>query len=65
MDIKIPANTAATVYLPCSNPETIKENGIPAGLAPGIEFKRCENNTAIYNIHSGKYHFTMPYKLSK
>lgn len=65
MDIKIPANTVATVYLPCSNPETIKENDISAGLAPGIEFERCENNTAIYTIQSGKYHFTLPYKLSK
>jgi len=65
MDIKIPANTVATVYLPCSKPETIKENHISAGLAPGVEFERCENNTAIYNIQSGKYHFTLPYKLSK
>ena len=65
MDIKIPANTVATVYLPCSNPETIKENNISVGLAPCVEFERCENNTAIYNIQSGKYHFTLPYKLSK
>jgi alpha-L-rhamnosidase len=65
MDIKIPANTAATVYLPCSNPETIKESNISAGLAPGIKFVRCKNSTTIYNIQSGKYHFTLPYKLTK
>jgi alpha-L-rhamnosidase len=59
MDIKIPANTTATVYLPCPDTNAIKENGISVHRAPGVEFVRCENNTAIYNIQSGKYHFTM------
>jgi len=63
MDIKIPANTTATVYLPCGKPEAIKENGISAGRALGVEFVRCQNNSATYNIQSGKYHFTLPYKL--
>jgi hypothetical protein len=61
MDIKVPANTTATVYLPCPDPKAIKENDISVSRVPGVEFVRCENNTAIYNIQSGKYHFTLPY----
>jgi alpha-L-rhamnosidase len=60
MDIEIPANSVATVYLPCSNPEAIKENNIPVAQSPGVKFLRYENNTAIYNIPSGKYHFALP-----
>jgi len=62
MDIHIPANTEATVYLPCSNPGSIKENNIPVDRVPGVEFERVENNAAIYTIQSGKYHFVLPYK---
>ena len=65
MDIEIPANTEATVHLPCSNPEAIKENNILASKVAGIEFERCENNASIYDIQSGKYHFILPYKPSK
>ena len=61
MDIEIPANSTAAVYLPCGNPETIKENDIAANHAQGVEFVRCENNASIYNIQSGAYHFALPY----
>jgi len=61
MDIEIPANTQATVYLPCTRPETIKENNIPVDRVIGIKFESCEHNASIYSMQSGKYHFVIPY----
>lgn len=60
MDVAIPANTVATVYLPCGHPESIKESNVPVGQAPGVQFERSENGTAIYTIESGTYHFEFP-----
>jgi alpha-L-rhamnosidase len=59
MDMMIPANADATVYLPCNSPEGIKEGGKPVGQAEGIEFVRYENNVAIYKVQSGTYQFTV------
>ncbi len=61
MDIDIPANTVATVYLPCTRPETIRENNIPVDQAAGVEFKRVEGNASVYRVQSGRYQFSLPY----
>jgi alpha-L-rhamnosidase len=62
LDMAIPANTTATVYLPCMTPEAIKEGNLPVDQAPGVEFVRREKNASIYRIQSGQYHFVVPYK---
>ncbi|MCF7974610.1 MAG: glycoside hydrolase family 78 protein [Phycisphaerae bacterium] len=65
MDIVIPANTVATVYVPCTRPDTIREGSLPAGQAPGVEFERREDNASLYRVQSGQYHFVMPYKTTE
>ncbi len=65
MDIEIPVNTEATVYLPCSDPETVKENNIPVNQVPGVTFESCKDNVSIYRVQSGQYHFVLPYKLAR
>jgi alpha-L-rhamnosidase len=65
IDIEIPANAVATVYLPSSSTDQIMESNRPVDGARGVEFVRCENQSAIYNLQSGKYQFVLPYKLTE
>ena len=64
MDIEIPANTVASVYLPCTDAGAIKEGNIPVAQVPGIEYDRRENNASIFTVPSGAYQFSMPVKQS-
>jgi hypothetical protein len=55
--ISIPANTSATVYVPTNSPETITEDGKPAGQGAGVKFLRVEGERAVYAVDSGTYEF--------
>ena len=55
--IAIPANTAATVYLPAKSIEHVFESGQFVSHADGVKFLRMENGRAVFNVGSGKYHF--------
>ena len=57
LDIEIPANTKATVFLPVSNADLVKENGVP--LAKDIQVTN-ETGYIGLKIGSGKYHFEIP-----
>jgi len=54
MDITVPANTTATVYVPGKN---ITEGGLPAAKAEGVTFLRMEKNKAVFKVESGTYEF--------
>jgi len=54
MDITVPVNTAATVYVPGKN---VTEGGLPAAEAEGVTFLRMEKNKAVFKVQSGKYEF--------
>ncbi len=58
MDITIPANTTATVYVPAKDAAGVAESGKPANSAEGVKFLRMENNAAVYAVGSGTYRFT-------
>ncbi|TWU45436.1 Bacterial alpha-L-rhamnosidase [Novipirellula aureliae] len=58
MQIEIPVNTVATVYLPCLDTEAIKESGQRIDQAEGVVFERIEKNAAIYRVESGRYEFS-------
>ena len=60
LDITIPANTTATVFLPARDPATVTESGHPAGLSEAVRLLRAEAETAVYAVGSGAYHFTAP-----
>ncbi|MBL7093841.1 family 78 glycoside hydrolase catalytic domain [candidate division KSB1 bacterium] len=57
-DISIPPNTTATIYVPASNENVVRESGLVISESNGIEFIRWENNRTTYQIESGKYSFT-------
>lgn len=54
MDVTVPANTTAMVYVPGKN---INESGLPADKAEGVTFLRMEKNKAVFKVESGKYEF--------
>ena len=53
----VPANTAATLYLPASSAEGVTENKLPAGDSEGITFLRFEHGKAVYQLQPGTYNF--------
>jgi alpha-L-rhamnosidase len=57
MEVTIPANTVATVYVPAKDAAFVTESGTPAMNAIGVKFLRMENNAAVYAVGSGTYRF--------
>jgi alpha-L-rhamnosidase len=54
----VPANTTATLYLPTSSEESVKDGAARARNANGVTFVRYENGKAVYTLKSGSYTFT-------
>jgi alpha-L-rhamnosidase len=57
MEVTIPMNTTATVYVPANDAAGVTESGKPAAKAEGVKFLRMENSAAVYEIGSGSYRF--------
>jgi hypothetical protein len=60
LDVVVPPNTSATIYLPTSDISKVQENGKTIGEGGGIRFVRGENGSAIFEVGSGSYHFRNP-----
>jgi alpha-L-rhamnosidase len=58
LDVTIPANTTATVYVPAKDAASVREGDRPAGEAPGVRFVRSADGVAVYEIGSGTYAFS-------
>lgn len=63
LNISVPPNTTATVFVPAKNGGTVTESGHPADQAKGVKFVRNEASSAVYEVESGNYSFatTMPH----
>jgi hypothetical protein len=57
MDVTIPANTTATVFVPAKDATSVLESGNPVSAAKCIKFLRMENNAAVFEVGSGSYQF--------
>jgi alpha-L-rhamnosidase len=65
MDVTIPINTTATVYVPAkeaaevteSGPSTSLRAGKPTGKVEGVKFLRMKDGAAVYEVGSGSYRF--------
>ena len=66
MDITVPPNTTATVFVPSRSAASVTESGKSAVEAEGVKFLRMENNVAVYMVSSGTYLFrsSLPAELS-
>jgi alpha-L-rhamnosidase len=57
MEVTIPANTTATVYVPAKEESGVTESGTPAAKADGVKFLRMDDGAAVYEVGSGTYRF--------
>ena len=57
MDVTIPPNTTATVFVPAKDAADVTESGKPANTAEGVRFLRMEKGAAVYEVVSGTYNF--------
>jgi hypothetical protein len=58
MNVTIPVNTTAIVYVPTANKESIKENNQTLSQSKNVSFIRMENGNAVLLVGSGQYMFT-------
>jgi alpha-L-rhamnosidase len=59
LNLAIPVNTAATVFVPAPSPAVVHESGKPAAQSLGVHFLRYEAGAAAYRVESGSYSFTV------
>jgi alpha-L-rhamnosidase len=57
LNVTIPANTTATVYMPAESAGGITESGRPATSAEGVRFLRIKQGKAVFAVGSGNYEF--------
>lgn len=55
MEVTIPPNTTATVYVPAKDAASVTESGKPA--AKSLKFARMESGAAVFEVGSGTYSF--------
>lgn len=57
LQVSIPPNTSATVYVPTGNHALVRESGKAAETSKGVRFLRTAPHSAVYRIDSGEYVF--------
>jgi alpha-L-rhamnosidase len=57
LDVTVPPNTTATVWLPAKDQAAVTESGRPADGAPGVKRLRSEGTGAVFEVESGSYSF--------
>lgn len=63
LDVEIPANTTATVYMPAANAAAITENDKQLSTVTEIKVMGTENGYVLLKLGSGKYQFAADRKL--
>jgi len=58
LNVSIPVNTTATVYVPAKERKLVREGGHDVIHSNGVRFSRMENGAAVYEVGSGSYSFT-------
>ncbi len=57
LNVTIPANTTATVFVPATDAGRITEGAKPAAESEGVEFLRREDGRAVFEVGAGVYRF--------
>ncbi|MHC4672883.1 MAG: family 78 glycoside hydrolase catalytic domain [Planctomycetota bacterium] len=57
LQIEVPANSTATVYLPGSDEGKVTESGVRADRAEGVRFVGADGGRLVYMTGSGRYAF--------
>ena len=57
MNIAIPVNSTATVYVPAADIKNVTESGVAISRANGVRFLKMEGPNAVLQVQSGVYQF--------
>ena len=57
LDVVIPTNTTATVFVPARDVESVTEGGQPVTAVEDIEVKGIEDHSVVLRVGSGRYRF--------
>jgi len=57
LEVEVPANTTATVFVPARSIADVTEGGTSAQNAEAVKFLRQEDGKAVFEVGSGKYQF--------
>jgi alpha-L-rhamnosidase len=57
LEVEIPANCTATVYLPAQKLNQVTEGDVPVTQSPGIKWLRDESGRVVLETGSGQYRF--------
>jgi len=57
LDVSIPPNSTATVFVPAAPNDTVTEGGLPAASAAHVKFIRQDPDHIVYTVGSGTYRF--------
>ena len=57
LDVEVPANTKATIYIPAKSADGITESGKALSASSDVKVSGTENGYVIVNVGSGTYHF--------
>jgi hypothetical protein len=57
MAVRVPPGVSATVHIPATSPDQVREGGAPASRATGVRFLRQQAGRSIFSIESGDYEF--------
>jgi alpha-L-rhamnosidase len=57
LEVTVPANTTAAVWLPAKDASAVTESGHKAAASRGVKFVRAENHGALFEVGSGSYSF--------
>jgi hypothetical protein len=60
LDVDLPPNTSAEVWMPAAEAGSVREGGRPIGRAPGVRFLRQDGGRAVFAVDSGRYAFSSP-----
>jgi len=57
LNVTIPANTTATIYVPAGDIESVAEGGQAAAKLSSVRLLRMEDDRAVFAVGSGQYRF--------
>jgi alpha-L-rhamnosidase len=60
LEVAVPPNATATVYIPAADPEKVREGEKKARKSPGVRWLRNEVGCAVFAVESGHFVFTAP-----
>jgi alpha-L-rhamnosidase len=59
LKVEVPFNTSAMIYVPGDKGSEVRESGLPAEQASGVESFGFKDGTHIFKVHSGQYVFSI------